>query len=165
MQHGYVIENWSYAQVYAGSDASWICGIPNFSSSLIKSFDIDYESSFDSFANSTLNTSSSSNQANPGTPLHSSSPKQPTTKIKANKNNLRVFIVNCQSVMSKIESFWETIDSTSPDIICANETWLSQKVQNSEFIPDFEVYRKDRATGYGGVKTAHNMFCLPTTIQ
>ena len=56
--------------------------------------------------------------------------------------------------MSKKESFWETIDSTSPDIICANETWLSQKIHNSEFIQDFEVYRKDRATGYGSVLIA-----------
>ena len=56
--------------------------------------------------------------------------------------------------MSKKESFWETIDSTSPDIICGNETWLSQKIKNSEFIQGFEVYRKDRATGYGGVLIA-----------
>ena len=136
----------------ARSDASWICcncGMPNFSSSLFKSFDIDCENSFESLVDPSPNTSIASNHSNPGSPIHSSSPKKPSTN-KPRRNNIRILVVNCQSIMAKRDLFWETIDSTSPDIICANETWLSQKVTNSEFIHGFEVYRKDRATGYGG---------------
>ena len=141
----------------ARSDASWICcncGIPNFSSSLFRSLDIDCENSFDPLNEPSLNASITSNRTDPGSPIHSSSPKQPSNKTRQRGKSVRVLVVNCQSIMAKKESFWETIDTSSPDIICANETWLSQKVLNSEFIQDFEVYRKDRATGYGGVLIA-----------
>ena len=45
----------------------------------------------------------------------------------------------------------ETVETSKPDIICANETWLSTDTSTSEFILDYDVYRKDISYGYGEV--------------
>ena len=47
------------------------------------------------------------------------------------------------------------LDSTDPDIVFGNETWLTSNHLSSEFFPPtYHVYRKDRSDGYGGVLLA-----------
>ena len=56
--------------------------------------------------------------------------------------------------MPKKHSFWNFLDSSNPDIICGNETWLKPSICNSEILPDesdYEIFRKDRKEGFGGV--------------
>ena len=59
--------------------------------------------------------------------------------------------------MPKKHSFWNVLDSSNTDIICGNETWLKPSICNSEILPDesdYEIFRKDRKDGFGGVMLA-----------
>ena len=50
---------------------------------------------------------------------------------------------------------WEVIDTRKPEIVVGSETWLNNSIHNSEVLPtNYEVYRKDRKDGYGGVLIA-----------
>ena len=53
---------------------------------------------------------------------------------------------------------YNLIDSTTPDIIIATETWLDNRVADSEFFnSQFTVHRRDRGTSaHGGVIVAVN---------
>ena len=71
------------------------------------------------------------------------------------KNTLSCIVVNTQSIMSKKESLWQILESENPDIILACETWLKPDIDDSDIIPadlEYEIFRKDRKDGYGGVK-------------
>jgi len=67
-------------------------------------------------------------------------------------NKLSVFFLNAQSLKatskkeSKITQFRHMISILQPDIIALNETWLIERIPNSEFadLDDYVVYRKDR---------------------
>jgi exonuclease III len=53
--------------------------------------------------------------------------------------------------------FDRSLDSSNPDIICGNETWLKPSICKSEIFPDesdYEIFRKDRKDGFGGVMLA-----------
>ena len=83
-----------------------------------------------------------------------SSPRQ-YQQVKA--NNLTVIVINTQSIMAKKESLWQIIDNHRPDVILASETWLKNDIHDSEIIPadfGFELFRKERRDGYGGVLIA-----------
>ena len=49
-------------------------------------------------------------------------------------------------------------DSSAPDIIVGTETWLNSSIMNNEIFPPsvYEVERRDRPDGYGGVLIAVN---------
>ena len=71
-----------------------------------------------------------------------------------------------KALTPKKHSFWNFLDSSNPDIICGNETWLKPSICNSEILPDesdyeilpdesdYEIFRKDRKDGFGGVMLA-----------
>ena len=72
-------------------------------------------------------------------------------------NELCVVNINFQSIMNKKADLQEFIYSHKPHIIVGTETWLSAGVNNNEVIPaewNYNVYRKDRPDGYGGVMIA-----------
>ena len=72
--------------------------------------------------------------------------------IQSHATNLRIVAINFQSVCAKEEELWCLIDAAKPDFIIGSETWLKPDISDSEiFPPDYHVYRKDRADGYGGV--------------
>ena len=73
------------------------------------------------------------------------------------KNRLSILIANVQSIMSKKESLWLSLESEKPDIVLACETWVKPDIFDSEVIPsdfEYEIFRKDRKDGYGGVLIA-----------
>jgi hypothetical protein len=60
-------------------------------------------------------------------------------------------------INAKKHSFWNFLDSSNPDIICGNETWLKPSICNSEILPDesdYDIFRIDRKYGFGGVMLA-----------
>lgn len=70
-------------------------------------------------------------------------------------NELKLLIMNTQSLKSKKESVGDIIDDESHDIIAFSETWLNNNIHNSEIMPPiYQCYRKDRKDGYGGVLVA-----------
>ena len=66
--------------------------------------------------------------------------------------NLSIAVVNCRSIMANRASFTVFIENHHPNIVIGTESWLSPAVLNSEvFPPKYQVFRKDRIDGYGGV--------------
>ena len=130
------------------NNVSWHCcncGMPNFASSLFESsIDISSTNSFSSLVDSITS---------PGT---SSSPTSRSFPNKNNKrSNLKVLIINFQSVKNKKEAFCNIIKSSDSCIIIGIETWLNPTIHSSEmFLPNYEIIRKDRNDGYGRVLLA-----------
>lgn len=137
----------------ANSNISWHCvncGLPQFSTSLFESFIIESSNSFSTLSSCTTPTS-------PGSPMATSSPSHKSSHPpKRNKNKrFKVLNVNFQSAKNKKEEIWNLIDSSKPDIILGTETWLKSDIASSEiFPPNYEVIRRDRQDGYGGVLIA-----------
>jgi exonuclease III len=70
---------------------------------------------------------------------------------------------NMSIINAKKHSFCNFLDSSNPDIICGNETWFKPSICNSEILPDesdYEIFRKDRKDGFGGV-----MLVIKSTIN
>ena len=66
--------------------------------------------------------------------------------------SLRTLVINFRSIRNKKQEFWNILECTKPDIILGTETWLNPGIFNSEFMPPtFDVYRRDRPDGWGGV--------------
>ena len=78
--------------------------------------------------------------------------------LKTNKTNsqpLKVIVINFQSIKNKKEEVMNLIEQADPSIIMGTETWLTPSICSAEiFPPNYEVIRKDRNDGYGGVLLA-----------
>jgi len=60
------------------------------------------------------------------------------------------------------------INLHNPDFIAATETWLAPSILNSEIFPTgYDIFRKDRSDGYGGVLFAcrSNIQCTQITLN
>jgi len=58
-------------------------------------------------------------------------------------------------VKNKKDELCNIIESSDPCIIIGTETWLNPTIHSSEiFPPNYEIIRKDRKDGYGGVLLA-----------
>ena len=65
---------------------------------------------------------------------------------------LRILNLNIQSLFYKLDEINVMILESDPDIIGITETWLHDGIDDSELqIPNYTMYRNDRADGYGGV--------------
>ena len=74
--------------------------------------------------------------------------------VKSNQS-VRVLVINFQSLRPKKHEFWNLLEATDPDIIMGTETWLRPYITNCEVLPTtYDVYRRDRADGRGGVMVA-----------
>ena len=83
-----------------------------------------------------------------------------------NSDSLRSLIVNFQSLRSKKAEFWNILDTAEPDIIIGTETWLKPEIHRSElFPPTYNVFRKDRKDGYGGVLVATKTTLIANEIK
>ena len=158
-------------------DASWVCcncGVPSFSDSLFESQRPQEVSSKDktSLLNSIDISSNSSNSPDcddPGSPILASSPHQIDNCTSRKKTgNIRILVVNIQSVMAKLESWLALVDTSNPDVIIGTETWLKPHIHNHEFLPShYDTFRCDRQDGYGGTLIAikTNFICEEVPIQ
>ncbi len=165
-------------------EISWICykcGLPNFSSDLFtsvpaESLHISHPSLFGISHSSSVENENDNSVQIEGSPMFTSSPKdgrnnslestatsltssnlsssEPAYPIKNNAST-RILIINFQSIRPKVAEFWNLISCTNPDIVIGSETWLKPEIYNAEILPDgYDLYRKDRADGYGGVLIA-----------
>ncbi|VDI32891.1 Hypothetical predicted protein [Mytilus galloprovincialis] len=146
--------------VYQGlNNAQWECdqcGLPNFSTCLFDTSIVmnTNTSHFDSSTNSSFCV------GNIGSPSAASSPIQKTSKQPYNQTRnkrsdlpLRIIVVNCQSIRNKKADIDNLIETTKPDIMIGNESWLHKDISSTEVFPQgYIAYRKDRKTdAHGGV--------------
>ena len=79
---------------------------------------------------------------------------------------LNLLHLNARSILPELDELHVLCVDNSYDIICIVESWLSDKVANTELcIPGFTVFRKDRNRHGGGiivfVKSTLPCFILP----
>ena len=87
-------------------------------------------------------------------------------KVVQPDQSLRTLTINFRSIRNKKQEFWNLLESTSPDIILGSETWLNPSIYNSEICPPtFDIYRKDRPDGWGGVLVAVRKTLISHQIQ
>jgi len=94
----------------------------------------------------------------PGLPTFTPSPIKPNRTDRNNyykPRNTKGLVVNFQSSKNKKEELCNLLDSANPNILIGTETWLRNDISSSEIFPEgYNVYRKDRWDGYGGVLVA-----------
>lgn len=81
-----------------------------------------------------------------------SSPSNPIKSNKPHSQQHKIIIINFQSIKNKKEEIMNLIDQADPSIIMGTETWLNPSKHPPP--PNYEVIRKDRHDGYGGVLLA-----------
>jgi hypothetical protein len=123
--------------------------MPQFTSSFFDSLDIHTQNSFSSIAS----------EDSIGPPDACSSPKaahqRGKQKVTRSWNKFTILNLNFQSIKNKKAETLNIIDSYNPDIIIGTKTWLNDSVHNSEiFPPNYNIYRRDRRDGFGGVLVA-----------
>ena len=118
-----------HSLVYKGlHNISWycdLCGLPNFSSSLFDTTSFETTNRFDIFNDTPISEGSI------GRPTAASSPLDRTpkkSKVKRYDKPLRVVIFNCQSVRNKKQELENLVESSNPDIIIGNESWLNKDI-------------------------------------
>ena len=89
-----------------------------------------------------------------------------TTQRRRLPCTISFLVINFQSVKNKAAELGVLLELHKPDIIIGTETWLSSDHHSSEYIPaEYDVIRKDRATGFGGVLLAFkNLIVTPLTV-
>ena len=147
-------------------DASWHClqcGLPQFSSGLFESYDLDITNPYNALTNPNINTE----MLDLNKPLAFSTPikefkKVPAARTKIHKygkikspNNHKTLIINFQSIKNKTADLEVILYKENPDIISGSETWLNPNIHSSEiFNSNYEIFRKDRSDKHGGVLLA-----------
>ncbi len=82
--------------------------------------------------------------------------------INPNPDNLKCLLLNARSLKSvnsqrnKLVEFQSLVSLQNIKLACVTETWLNPTVQNNEILSgeQFNIYRKDRRDGYGGIMLA-----------
>ena len=90
-----------------------------------------------------------------------------TDGMTKSQRTYKLIVINCRSLQPKKDSFTELIQTQSPHFIASTESWLNPTINSSEiFPPNYQIFRKDRSDGYGGVFFAcHNTLnCSQVTI-
>ena len=132
------------------------CGVTNYTATL---FDLTSLVTSNSFSSLQENSSIHSIGGSAGPPLAASAPtytrreaqtQQSEETTSSSQRQLRLSIRNKQAEVLNL------IHSTQVDVLVGTETWLTPDHLNSEyFLTDqYEVFRKDRPDGYGGVLIA-----------
>ncbi|KAK3108516.1 hypothetical protein FSP39_009662 [Pinctada imbricata] len=146
--------------IYQGlRNISWECdqcGLPNFSSCLFDTTVFLTTNPFDTLNETSLNDIHIGSPAATSSPVHSrktSENQQQQQQHKRTDRPLRIIIMNCQSIKNKKHDLSNLVESTKPDIIIGNESWLHKDIQSAEVFPEgFTCYRNDRTSDpHGGV--------------
>ena len=82
-----------------------------------------------------------------------------------NTDRLKCLLLNARSLKSvntqrnKLVEFQSLVSLQNINLACVTETWLNSTVQNNEILSgeQFNIYRKDRRDGYGGIMLAVDM--------
>jgi hypothetical protein len=123
-----------------------LCALPKCSSSLFDKTSFETTNRIDIFNDTPISEGSI------GSPTAASSPLDKTpkrSKVKRYDKPLRVVMINCQSVRNKKQELENLEESSNPDIIIGNESWLNKYILSSE---GYNCYRKDRKDDtHGGV--------------
>ena len=86
----------------------------------------------------------------------------------SNQFLLKGIVLNCQSIQAKKPAFHAMVHQYHPDFIVGTESWLTADILNNEIFPHgYNVYRKDRPDGYGGVFFAcrDNILCRQLSLN
>ena len=146
-------------EIYTGlENTSWHCfncGMPQFTSSLMKSFQ-------DKTSETSLNDSFES-EVSIGLPVASSSPLRVrhAPSLRA-WDTTTIRVANFQSVKNKKVELAQVASTCNPDVILGTETWLNNEIQSSEIFPqNYTAFRRDRKDGFGGVVivTRNDLIC------
>ena len=82
-------------------------------------------------------------------------------KQSRGKSKLKIACLNVRSLYNKVDQLHVLVDNHQFDIVCVNETWLDDSIDNAEIsIPSYSIVRKDRNRNGGGV-----CFYVKDTIQ
>ena len=135
--------------VYHGlHNASWDCdhcGLPNFSTCIFDTSTFLSTNIYDHLNDSSFNENNIGSPSATSSPVQKTRPQSNHTTGKRSDIPLRVIIINCQSIKNKKADFENLIDSTKPDIVIGNESWLHGDIQSIEVFPSgFTCYRNDR---------------------
>ncbi|CAC5402224.1 unnamed protein product [Mytilus coruscus] len=145
--------------VYQGlQNAQWECdqcGLPNFSTCLFDTSIVmnTKTCNIDSSINSSFCESNIGSPSAVSSPIKSSKQSYNYTRNKRSDLPLRIIVVNCQSIRNKKCDIDNLIETTKPDVMIGNESWLHKDIDSTEVFPQgYIVYRKDRKTdAHGGV--------------
>ena len=92
-----------------------------------------------------------------------------TPNYVCNSNHtLNIAILNSQSLVNKKAILGAFIFNHDPDIIIISETWLSSDISTAEIFPSgYNVFRRDRQGGHGGVllATRTSLICHELTFN
>lgn len=70
---------------------------------------------------------------------------------KQEGSEIKILLINCQSIVNKVVKFSVMVDMHNPDVIIGVESWLREDVGDREVFPDgYTVYRRDREDKKGG---------------
>lgn len=101
-------------------------------------------------------------------PAMASSPKTPRN-IPQKRKQLRLLVINFQSLRKKGKLLESIIESSEPDVLLGTETWLDDSIKSSEIIPNYlgyDVQRRDRKSDqHGGVLIAAKRELQPEHVQ
>lgn len=65
---------------------------------------------------------------------------------------MTVINLNARSLLNKITAIESVLLEYEPDVLIVTETWLTEFVENSEFLPpEYTAYHADRGSRGGGV--------------
>ena len=122
-------------EILGNSNISWTCcnsGIPNYSTSLFAQFSLETSNSFASLSN----TSVGLDDIPFSPPAAASSPKDTAPKSfkppkPKPKRQIKIMVVNFQSVKNKVAELAASLDYHDPDIVLGSETWLNSTVDSN----------------------------------
>jgi hypothetical protein len=126
------------------------------------SFFLDREEQLINFSNSFQSLSDTTQDNDIAPEIHRKS-KTP------HHNRLRIININCRSLRSQTKQIelQDIIETHDPDIILGCESHLDPQISSSEVFPEqfSNPYRKDKASGEGGVFIATKNDLITTEIQ
>lgn len=151
------ISNEEYTKLTEIGDFAWLCpACVTLNSNLNDSFSNTSDNT-EVDDSETLKTISSKRKPTQSRPLTCDNDTRPQHQRDKNqkRSGLKILNINFQSIKSKVEEFQVLLEAEQPDILICTETWLNADIKNCEIFPDhYQVFRKDRADGYGGVMIA-----------
>jgi hypothetical protein len=73
-------------------------------------------------------------------------------KINEVEDNFTIMVVNCRSICNKLDKFRTVLETYTPDVAVAVETWLDDEYTTNEIsMNGYTLFRKDRNKHGGGV--------------